>query len=381
MSSIDLRLSEPLASEWTLFTAALKEAGISLKAEPDVLLWAGGDGSGKITANNLYLALQKRFFDGHGLPWRHKLWKLQMPLKLKLFAWLAGYDKLLTWAALQRRGWMGPSVCLLCRSGPEDLLHLLLYCPFSKAVWQQASNFFSLQIPWRGSSINDAFTRWFSAISAPHSLVIHFGWQLWLERNRVLFEGAKPSLHRVYFKTLFSFKLKQDTRSFPPPRAMFLDLAEGHTLAFFDGAAQTNGARCGAGGFFKTHQSRTTYWFINCGTGSNTKAKLLGLWTTLSLAASWSLDDLYVQGDSKVIIDWITNKCKLNSIHLEGWMRLARELLQRFTNINFLHVSRTFNRIADALSKRALSEVAGRLSIYHCDSGIESHITSINIFE
>lgn len=267
MSSNDLRLSEPLASEWTHYIAALKEAGISLKAEPDVLLWAGGDGSGKITANNLYFALQKQFIAGPGLPWSHKLWKLQMPLKLKLFAWLAGFDKLLTWAALQRRGWMGPSLCPLCRSGPEDLLHLLIYCPFSKVVWQQASKFFSLQVPWRGSSINDAFTRWFSSNSAPHSLVIHYGWQLWLERNRVLFEGAKPSLQRVFFKTLSSFKWKQNTRSDPPPRAMFLDLAEGHTLAFFDGAAQSSGARCGAGGFFKTHQSRITYWFINCGTG------------------------------------------------------------------------------------------------------------------
>jgi hypothetical protein len=59
MSSNDLRLSEPLASEWTLFITALKGAGISLKAEPDVLLWAGGDGSGKITAKNLYFLPSK----------------------------------------------------------------------------------------------------------------------------------------------------------------------------------------------------------------------------------------------------------------------------------------------------------------------------------
>jgi hypothetical protein len=56
-------------------------------------------------------------------------------------------------------------------------------------------------------------------------------------------------------------------------------------------------------------------------------------------------------------------------------------LTQRFSNLNFQHVPRTFNRAADALSKRALSEAIGRLSVYHCDSGSESPITSLNIFE
>jgi hypothetical protein len=46
LSSGDLLLSEPLTSEWNRFTSALKGAGISLRAETDVLLWGGGDGSG-----------------------------------------------------------------------------------------------------------------------------------------------------------------------------------------------------------------------------------------------------------------------------------------------------------------------------------------------
>jgi hypothetical protein len=97
LSSSDLLLSEPLTTEWNRFTSALKGAGISLKAEPDVLSWAGGDGSGLISAKNLYNALQNRFYTVPCLPWTNKLWKLQLPLKLKLFSWLVGNDKLLTW--------------------------------------------------------------------------------------------------------------------------------------------------------------------------------------------------------------------------------------------------------------------------------------------
>jgi hypothetical protein len=107
----------------------------------------------------------------------------------------------------------------------------------------------------------------------------------------------------------------------------------------------------------------------------------MGLWAMLTLAALWSIDHLHVQGDSRVIIDWISKKSKLHSIHLEGWMQKSRELSLRFSDINFLHVPRSHNRAADALSKRALTEVVGRLSVYHCDRGIESPISSINIFE
>jgi hypothetical protein len=80
-------------------------------------------------------------------------------------------------------------------------------------------------------------------------------------------------------------------------------LADGFTLARFDGATLTSGDCCGASGIFKTHASKITKWFLNCGVGTNTKAELLGLWSTLLLATLWSIDKVKILGDSKVIID------------------------------------------------------------------------------
>jgi ribonuclease HI len=230
------------------------------------------------------------------------------------------------------------------------------------------------------SSIKDSFPCWLTRSSSPPCLVIQYCWQIWLERNRVLFEDSRPSPPRVWSKILASFNWQTPMDRFLPQRALSIDLTEGHSIAFFDGAALSNGTNCGAGGFFKSHKSRITSWFINCGSGTNTKAELLGLWTTLTLAALWSLDALHVQGDSRVIIDWISNKGRLNSIHLAGWMHKTRDLIQRFSNIHFRHVSRAHNRAADALSKRALAGETGLLSIFHCDHGIESSTTSIKLF-
>jgi ribonuclease HI len=133
-------------------------------------------------------------------------------------------------------------------------------------------------------------------------------------------------------------------------------------------------------GFFKTHQSRITKWFLNCGPGSNTKAELLGLWASLSLASSWSITHLLVRGDSSVVINWINQISELHSVQIEGWKKKTLDLSKSFTKINFQHFPRSFNREADALSKRALSEVAGKLTIFHCENGIESPITILSIF-
>jgi ribonuclease HI len=181
------------------------------------------------------------------------------------------------------------------------------------------------------------------------------------------------------YSVLTSFHWKQPRDKPHIHKALDFKLPDGYTFACFDGAAQVTG-RCGAGGIFKSHHSRITKWYFSCGVGTNTKAELLGLWTTLFLASSWSIKYIIVLGDSRVVIDWINQKSNLHSVHIEGWKHKTLELSKLFSDISFHHLSRSFNCEADALSKKALKDVVGRLSIFHCDSGIESSTTCISIF-
>jgi hypothetical protein len=56
-------------------------------------------------------------------------------------------------------------------------------------------------------------------------------------------------------------------------------------------------------------------------------------------------------------------------------------LANKFADIQFRHIHRAHNQVADALSKRALNDVSGRLSVFHCADGIESPISTYNLFE
>jgi ribonuclease HI len=206
-------------------------------------------------------------------------------------------------------------------------------------------------------------------------------WHLWIERNKVIFEDRSPSFSSVVHRIVDSFSCQPAIQIFIPNRVCEITQIEGSTLACFDGATLSNGKCCGAGGFFKTHSARITKWFINCGAGTNTKAELMGLWATLALASLWSIKNLQVLGDSQVIIEWINNKGNFHSANIECWKLKTKELAKTFNEISFHHIYRVHNKEADSLSKRALKEIEGRLSVFHCENGEDSPITSLNIFE
>jgi hypothetical protein len=146
---------------------------------------------------------------------------------------------------------------------------------------------------------------WTKDKSASASLEATTCWHFWIERNKALFEERSPSYCSVVYKISSTFSWQPTIPKSIPNRVWDFTLIEGFTLACFDGAALENGECCGAGGIFKTHATRITKWFLNCGARTNTKAKLLGLWATLTLAMLWSIEKVKILGDSKVIIDWI----------------------------------------------------------------------------
>jgi ribonuclease HI len=381
LDSGDLHLCNPLASEWNLYIAALKEAGITLSSCPDTLRWVGGDATGNLTVKNLYAALlnQKNLVVDRS--WFSHIWRWEIPLKIKLFIWLAGKEKLLSWDMLRRRGWEGPSYCSLCRKATEDINHLLVHCPFTQMVWSRVLSHLSLQLIWNGNTLSNSYTRWLEQPTAPKSLPALVSWQIWIARNRAIFDSRPPTLQSVVQKLLGTYNWKQ-----PPPRPLKLSVCDvhcldGYTVAYFDGAARASGDCCGAGGLYKSHSSRVTYWYLNCGAGTNNRAELLGLWAALYLASVWSISHLHVLGDSRLIIDWISQKSKLQSVHNDSWMDKSLKLVKTFSEVSFHHIPRSFNTEADVLSKRALKGAVGRLSMFHRDGGIESPSTSINVFE
>jgi ribonuclease HI len=132
-------------------------------------------------------------------------------------------------------------------------------------------------------------------------------------------------------------------------------------LAFFDGASIAGGSKCGIGGTIKCINTQAHRWYFNCGDGTNTKAELLGAWATVTIAKHLDIQYIKILGDSKVIIDWLNHKGKLQAINIEGWKLIILVLVDSFQGICFQHIFRESNEEEDQLSKKSLSATKGRL--------------------
>lgn len=196
----------------------------------------------------------------------------------------------------------------------------------------------------------------------------------------MLFDGHLLSAWAVTARVIGALSVPFPARISLIVRHKPVMIRTGYSAAFFDGAAIVGGTNCGAGGTILCSDSLVYRWFLNCGEGSNTKAELLGAWGTLTLAKLLDLQLIQLMGDSKVVIDWLDQKGRLQVVSIEAWKRCIKELIPTFQRIHFHHIFRESNRVADQMSKIALSAVKGRLTYFSWDGEKDGPNLTVDYF-
>jgi ribonuclease HI len=377
LSGLDLLLNQDHRAEWDNFSLLLKAAGVCLKTKPDSLIWMGGDRSGRLTAKNAYQALADLIWNPSTANWRQRIWKDTCPLKYKLFAWLMLENRLLFWDKLQARGWEGPNRCPLCAQDNESTLHVFVLCPFTQALWTAITSALNIPAHWSGNSVPSCFQYWIHKSTSLPMLPLHICWHIWLTRNAALFNDKKPSIPHVSYLILTEAN-KITKPHFKPAERRTLHIPLDRAVAWFDGASQHGGATCGAGGRIVLNSHSSILWTLNCNQGSNTKAELLGAWTSLFLA-SCHTDDLLLLGDSKITIDWLNGLADLRVAALSCWMKRTKEATLLFRKLSFQHIFREDNKVADSLSKKALHLPPNQILFSFWEDGHEGLSYKINL--
>ena len=103
---------------------------IHLTADKDKFSWDRTP-SGFFTVKSMYLDL----LDDQTKYLRKYIWKMKVPLKIKIFMWFLHRKVILTKDNLARRNWEGNQSCVFCDKN-ETIQHLFFECPLARIIWR-----------------------------------------------------------------------------------------------------------------------------------------------------------------------------------------------------------------------------------------------------
>ena len=122
------------------------------------------------------------------IPSSKHVWKVKVPLRIKVFMWFVHKQVILTKDNLAKHNWVGSTRCSFCDHN-ETIKHLFLDCPLAKILWCSIHIAFNITPP---TSINMLFGTWLDGVDSDIARHIRVGvcallWAVWNCRNDLVF--------------------------------------------------------------------------------------------------------------------------------------------------------------------------------------------------
>ncbi|XP_072150094.1 uncharacterized protein [Setaria viridis] len=123
-----------------------------------------------------------------------------------------------------------------------------------------------------------------------------------------------------------------------------------HWVMYFDGALNLEGA--GTGVLFISPKGEQLKYVLRIHyRATNNGAEYEALTNRLRIVASLGIKRILTFGDSKVVIEQVNKSCECSKETMDAYCAEVRKLEAHFDGLNFHHVPREHNVVADVLSK------------------------------
>jgi hypothetical protein len=80
--------------------------------------------------------------------WWSKLWKLNIPPKIRIFCWRVLHNYLPSKQELKRRHILHEIFCKVCGEEGESSFHIAIDCPVAKQFWRVVKNITGIKLPF-----------------------------------------------------------------------------------------------------------------------------------------------------------------------------------------------------------------------------------------
>lgn len=281
--------------------------------------------------------------------------------QITLFNWLIRKDKILTWENLQKRGKHGPGRCIMCKEALERVNHIFFECRVAIGLWDMLSHWDDNQ-PWRLLSLIQGFDFWATKGDGKKALPYYVCWEIWCNRNNLLFNEGRLDIFRMYTRILDWLHIS------PASDKVCWDLSiriRAHCIqlptVFFDGAQQEG--VCGCGAWIQMEGGERYHIIWNGGPGTNNKAEIMALWSGLLVAHILMIPSIDIYGDSQIVIEGISGRASLRCTNLSGWVERIHRHLSLFQKAPLHHIYREHNGRADRPSKLGLVQAFGFIRV------------------
>jgi hypothetical protein len=140
---------------------------IQLWPEPDEFRW-NLHVDGTFSVHSLYKAI---LYSAIPVDNNKKIWKMKIPLKIKIFGWYLRRGVILIKDNLVKRNWHGSTRCVFCQHD-ETIKHLFFQCRFARSIWsiiQVASSHYP------PTSVTNIFGNWLHGIDSRFKLLLRAG--------------------------------------------------------------------------------------------------------------------------------------------------------------------------------------------------------------
>lgn len=125
-------------------------------------------------------------------------------------------------------------------------------------------------------------------------------------------------------------------------------------LGYFDGASRGNPGDAGAGACILDSDGKIIWESYDyLGKKTNNEAEYQALISVLTEAKKRGISDIEIRGDSRLVIEQVSKKWKINVPHLRELAARAWEQMEG-ARVKLVWVPREKNKIADELSNRAI---------------------------
>ncbi|XP_010451246.1 PREDICTED: uncharacterized protein LOC104733362 [Camelina sativa] len=138
-----------------------------------------------------------------------KIWKHNMPQKIKHFWWRCLHNALPTAENLRKRRMLTDDTCQRCGEAPENINHLLFHCRISKEIWDLTTNFHGISSSFSFSSIDkniDLLLSLNKNQGKDASLFPFIGWRIWKTRNDFIFNNKRWSIPDTINRAILDFQ-------------------------------------------------------------------------------------------------------------------------------------------------------------------------------